>query len=108
MLDQEKRCADVDGEEVVEVVDRGLLDRRGFRHPRIENEDIRRSPTMPHRGPDAVGAGVAAIALGLASFGAVAMIALVTVLAFVIGRANRTQAGVIEPDPPAKTRDANK
>ncbi|MBI3822703.1 MAG: serine/threonine protein kinase [Planctomycetes bacterium] len=44
----------------------------------------------------------ALIALALASLGGFVCIALVTVIAVMMTRGSRTQAGVIEPDPPAK------
>ena len=40
MLDEEERRADVDGEEPVEIRDRRLLDRRGFRDAGIGDEDV--------------------------------------------------------------------
>jgi hypothetical protein len=39
-LYEKEGCPDIDRKEVVEVFDRGVLDRRGFGHARIENEDI--------------------------------------------------------------------
>ncbi|GCC48041.1 hypothetical protein chiPu_0032526, partial [Chiloscyllium punctatum] len=40
LLDQKERSPDVDGEELVEISDRGLFDRRGFGHSGVRNKDV--------------------------------------------------------------------
>ena len=78
LLHQEERRADVDGEEVVEVLDRGVLDARRLRDAGIGDQDVEpvaddgadpfgqqvRTIRLPQVGADLLGA-----AAGLADFG---------------------------------------
>ena len=40
LLDEEERRSHVDGEQSVEILDRRVLDRRGFRHAGVGDKDI--------------------------------------------------------------------
>jgi hypothetical protein len=40
LLDEEERRAHVDGEQPIEILDRRVLDGRGFRHPGVGDQDI--------------------------------------------------------------------
>jgi len=46
LLHKEERRADIDGKQIVEILDRRFLDDRRLRHAGVGDEDVERSPTM--------------------------------------------------------------